>query len=269
MNARIFAAGRYGQGLVVTRVADGQWHVLEDDLVAGRGHAGRWPDGRMFVTIDAWHAAAFDRLADAMLTDLPAPLYTLVDASDPELSGWQRAGFTIRRREWEYLVPTDPQVTGLEALPARSGVRIVPVGQVDEGMLRGLDWAIREEVEAGLGWQAMPAQVGPRPERMTIVDPTRYTVAADADRYVGLLRLVTATRQPRIGLIAVRADEQRRGIARALLSQVLGTLHRSGIAAASAEVDESNKAALALFEGIRSRRTGSNLELERGSRGEE
>lgn len=47
MNARIFAAGRCGQALVVTRVADGQWHVLEDDLVVGCGHAGHWPDGRM------------------------------------------------------------------------------------------------------------------------------------------------------------------------------------------------------------------------------
>jgi len=174
MNARIFAAGRYGQALVVTRVADGKWHVLEDDLVVGRGRAGRWPDGRMFVSIDVWRAAAFDRLADAMLTDLPAPLHTLVGAADPELSRWQRAGFTIRRRQSEYLVPTDPQMIGLEVLPALPGVRIVPVGQVDEGMLRGLNRAIRQEVEAGLGWQTMPAQVGPRPEHMTIVDPTRH-----------------------------------------------------------------------------------------------
>lgn len=36
---------------------------------------------------------------------------------------------------------------------------------------------------------------------------------------------------------------------RALLSHVLGTLHRSGITAASAEADESNQAALALFDG--------------------
>ena len=88
-------------------------------------------------------------------------------------------------------------------------------------------------------------------------------VAAAPDRYLGMVRLVTATRQPRIGLIAVRADSQRRGIARALLAHVLGTLDRRRIATASAEVDESNAAALALFEGIGSRRTGSSLELAR------
>jgi len=71
-------------------------------------------------------------------------------------------------------------------------VQIVPVGLLDEGTPRGLDRAIREEVEVGLGWQPMPAQVGTRPEHMIIVDPTRYTVAAGADRYLGLLRLVTA-----------------------------------------------------------------------------
>jgi len=109
----------------------------------------------------------------------------------------------------------------------------------------------------------MPAEVRPRPAGVTVLDPSCYAVAAASDRYLGLVRLVTATRQPRIGLVAVRAGEQRRGIARALLSHVLGTLHRSGIAAASAEVDEANKAALALIEGIGGRRMNSNLELAR------
>jgi ribosomal protein S18 acetylase RimI-like enzyme len=69
------------------------------------------------------------------------------------------------------------------------------------------------------------------------------------------------TRLPRIGLIAVRADRQRRGIARALLAHALGALHHVGKETASAEVTESNVAATALFEGIGARRTGSNLEL--------
>jgi hypothetical protein len=58
-------------------------------------------------------------------------------------------------------VPTDPQVTALEAVLPPSGVRIVPAGAADEGKLRDLDRAIRKEVEAGLGWQSMPAEVGP------------------------------------------------------------------------------------------------------------
>jgi GNAT superfamily N-acetyltransferase len=142
-------------------------------------------------------------------------------------------------------------------------VRIVSAGQADESLLRALDRAIRDEVEASVGWQSMPAEVRTRPAGLTVLDPSCYAVAAASDRYLGLVRPVTATRQPRIGLVAVRAGEQRRGMARALLSHVLGTLHRSGIAAASAEVDEANKAALALIEGIGGRRMSSNLESAR------
>ena len=59
----------------------------------------------------------------------------------------------------------------------------------------------------------------------------------------------------------MRAERQRRGIARALLAHALGALHHLGRETACAEVTESNVAATALFEGIGARRTGSNLEL--------
>ena len=263
MNTKPFTTGLGENAVVITRVADRQWHALEDDLVVGRGHAQRRPDGRLFVSIDAWHDATFDRLAEAMLAQLPAPLYTVVDEADAELTaGWRRAGFTIRRREWECVVPTDPQITGLEGVLPPSGVTIVPAGQADEGLLRAADRAIRDEVEASVGWQSMPAEVIPHPEGDTIVDPSKYAVAAAPDRYLGLIRVVTVIR-PRIGLVAVRAGEQRRGIARALLAHALGTLHHSGFATAWADVHESNQAASALFEGIGARPASSNLELVR------
>jgi ribosomal protein S18 acetylase RimI-like enzyme len=249
--------------LMITRVADRHWHALDDDLVVGRGYAAHRPDGRLFVSIDVWHDAAFDRLAEAMLAELPAPLYTVVDEADVELTAcWRRAGFTIRRREWEYVVPTDPSATGLEEVLPPPGATIVPAGQADEGLLRAVDRAIRDEVEATVGWQSMPAEVLPRPEGVTIVDPSKYAVAAASDRYLGLIRIVTVNR-PRIGLVAVLASEQRRGIARALLAHALGTLHRSGHAAAWAEVHEANRAASALLEGIGARPVSSNLELVR------
>jgi ribosomal protein S18 acetylase RimI-like enzyme len=108
----------------------------------------------------------------------------------------------------------------------------------------------------------MPAEVIPRPEGDTVVDPSKYAVAAAPDRYLGLIRVVIPIR-PRIGLLAVRAGEQRRGIARALTAHALETLHRSGFGSAWTEVQESNEAAVALFEGIGARLMGSNLELVR------
>ncbi|MEZ0069419.1 ribosomal protein S18 acetylase RimI-like enzyme [Streptacidiphilus sp. MAP12-20] len=262
MNTEKFTEGTGDQPVVVTRVAEQQWHALADDEVVGRGDVSRRPDGRTFLSIDSWHGAVFDRLAEAMLADLPTPLYTLVDETDRDVTaGWERVGFTVGRREWVYLVPTDPRVTGLDAGLPPSGVTIVPVGEAEEGPLRALDRVIREEIEAAVGWQTMPAEVLPRPHGTTVVDASKYAVAARSGRYVGLVRVAPVTRLPRIGLIAVRADEQRGGIARALLAQVLGSLHHSGVEAAAAEVDESNKSATALFEGVGARRVSSNLEL--------
>lgn len=246
---------------VITRVAERQWHAVDNDRVVGRGDATPRPDGRIFLSIDAWHGAVFDQLAGAMLADLPTPLYTVVDEADLELtSRWARAGFTIRRREWEYLVSTDPRVTGLDSVLLPSGVTIVPVGAAQQGPLREVYDTIRAEVDATVGWESMPAEVIHRPDGAPH-DPSRYAVAARSGRYVGLVRVAPRRRHARIGLIAVRADLRRRGIARALLAHLLGSLHRRGIDTASAEVDESNSAAMALFEGIGARRASSNLEL--------
>ncbi|WP_328603172.1 GNAT family N-acetyltransferase [Amycolatopsis sp. NBC_00345] len=261
MESLHFSSSTGEHAVLITRVAQRHWHALEDDRVVGRGEASPRPDGRIFLSIDAWHREVFDQLAEAMLPDLPRPLYTVVDEADADLtSQWERAGFTTRRREWEYLVPTDPQVTGLGSAFPPSDVTVVPVGEAQEGPLRAVDRVIRDEVEATVGWHEMPTEILVRPDGDTVVDPSKYAVAAQSDQYVGLARVV-AFRQPRIGLIAVRSDLRRRGIARALLAEVLGSLHRSGHPAASAEVNESNAAALALFEGVGARRAGSNLEL--------
>ncbi|WP_232542074.1 GNAT family N-acetyltransferase [Nocardia bovistercoris] len=194
---------------------------------------------------------------------MPAPLYTVVDEADVDLTAcWRRAGFAVRRREWEYLVPTDPRVTGLENVELPSDVRIVPAGAVDESLLRAVDLEIRAEVEATLGWQSMPAEVLARPDGDTIGDVSMYAVAATSDRYLGVIRVETVN-QPRIGLVAVRADQHRRGIARALLAHALGTLHRSGVGEVWAEVHESNRPASALFDGLGIRPVNSNVELVR------
>ncbi|WP_410577136.1 GNAT family N-acetyltransferase [Amycolatopsis sp. lyj-108] len=265
MNTKPLTTSLDENAVTITRVADNQWHALDDNRTVGRTYAEHRPDGRLFVSIDAWHDIIFDRLAEAMLAELPTPLYTVVDEADTELTAcWQRAGFTIRRREFEYTVPTDPQVTGLEQTLPPSGVTIVPAGQADESLLRAADRAIREEVDAAAGWwQTMPAELISRPEdEDTSTGPSTYAVAATPDRYLGLIRVETV-HHPRIALVAVRAGEQRRGIARALLAHALGTLRRDGHSTAWAEVHETNHAASALFKSVGAQPAGSNLELVR------
>jgi len=96
------------------------------------------------------------------------------------------------------------------------------------------------------------------------MDQSRYAVAEAADRYVGLVRVVARRRHARIGLVAVREGLRRCGIARAMPAEVLGALRRGGVETASAEVDERNSAATALFEGIAAQRVSSAVEMVHG-----
>jgi ribosomal protein S18 acetylase RimI-like enzyme len=241
---------------VIIRVTEGFWRAVVDDREVGRGDASRRSDGRILVSIDAWHGAVFDRLAEAMLADLPRPLHTMVDGSDDEtFAGWERAGMVLGRREWLYRVPTGPRPG---AAPA--GLTLLPIGAPEQAQLQELYSAIRAEVEATVGWATMPIEMPPQPAGAPI-DPSRYAVAVGPDRYDGLVRVVTRRGHARIGLVAVRADRRRRGIGRALLVDVLATLHRDGIGAASADVDGSNAAAMALLEGLGGQQAGCGLEL--------
>ncbi|GAA1983745.1 GNAT family N-acetyltransferase [Kitasatospora viridis] len=244
----------------ITRVEDLEWQALANGEVIGRADACRRPDGRLFVSIDTWQAEAFEPLAAAVLADLPETLYTVADETDQALAAdWTGAGFRARRREHGYLVPTAPQPFAQR--PAPAGVTVVPVGGARADLLTDLDRRLRAEIAAGLGWDRMPAEILPRPAGTTVVDPTKYAVAELDGEYVGLIRLAPFRRQPRIGLLAVRADQQRRGIGRTLLAHALGELHRAGTEHAWAEVDETNAAAIALIEGAGARRSGGNLEF--------
>ncbi|MFE0461649.1 GNAT family N-acetyltransferase [Kitasatospora sp. NPDC058965] len=248
----------------VVRVSDTEWQALVGDTVVGRGDAARRPDGRLFISVDAWQGPLFDRIARAVLADLPAPVHTVVDDSDADAAAaWERVGFAPARRERGYRVPCDPQLGGLGDARPPAGVTVLPAGAAQEGPLRALDRVVHREVEAAGGWRTMPAQVLPCPPGTSVVDPSKYAVAQYRDQYVGLLRVGPLTREPRVGLLAVRADWRRRGVGRALLAHSLGALHRRGTTTAWAEVDESNAAAIALFEGIGARRAGGTLELVR------
>ncbi|MFG1911284.1 GNAT family N-acetyltransferase [Kribbella sp. NPDC048928] len=254
MNPLPFRPGLDPRPVTISQVAGNQWHAVQNDLTVGRGYAARRLDGRTFLSIDTWQDAVFDRLAAVMLANQPDPQYTVVDETDHELTaGWERAGLTIWRRESEFVVPTghDPA-----KLPA--GITITTA---NEAPLRALDQAIRAEVEATVGWHTMPAEVLPWQGGTRPLDPSKCTVAIRDGRYVGMVRVATRTRRPRIGLVAVLTEERRQGIARALLSQVLNELHRAGTEAVTAEVDETNTAATALLEQLGAQRTGRTLEL--------
>ncbi len=252
------------QAITVTRVNQTHWRATAENLVVGQADASERPDGRTFISVDAWTDAAFDQLADRMLTDLDGPLYTLVDDTDPALlAKWQQHGLQPRRREREYRLPSSGDAVGAALASPPAGVTLVTFGMADETRLRGLDRDIRREVEAASGWSSMPAEVLPRPNGRTVIDPSRYAVATRDGRYIGLVRVTGRPQQPRIGLLAVRADEQRSGVGRILLALALHAVHERRVDAVCTEVDETNTIAIKLLEKFGAQHTGTASELER------
>lgn len=253
------------QAITVTRLDRTHWHGTAERLVVGRADASERPDGRVFISVDAWNDAAFDQLADRMLADLDGPLYTIVDETDPALlAKWKERGLQPRRREREYLLPTSGDAVGVAFASPPAGVTLVTFGMADETRLRELDRDIRREVDATSGWSSMPAEILPGPNGRAIIDPSRYAVAARDGRYIGLVRVTGRPQQPRIGLLAVRADEQRRGVGRILLALALHAAQQRGVEAVCTEVDETNAIAIKLLERFGARHTGTACELERG-----
>ncbi|MFD8598008.1 GNAT family N-acetyltransferase [Kitasatospora sp. NPDC059646] len=246
--------------VTITRADETRWQAVADERIVGHGDLSHRPDGRLFLSIDVWRDDAFDPLAAAVLAARPGDvLHTLVGEEDHDLTArWERAGFTVSRREGQYLVPTRTETTR----PAE-GVTILPAGTADEPQLRALDREIRAQVEAAVGWHTMPAELRPCPPGDTLVDPSLYAVAVVDGRYAGLARVVSRRGAARIGLLAVREEHRRRGAGQALLGHALDTLGRAGIAAARAEIDRANTAATALFERFGARRTGCLAELVR------
>jgi len=265
-----------GEAVVgVARVAPGvHWHALEDDVVVGRGHALHRPDGRVFVSVDTWRDDVFVALAEAMAQDLPGPLYTVVDDDDREhLGRWSDVGFRDDRREDVYAVPTAPEATGLGDARLPAGYRLVTADEADPDRLGELVERLRLEVPGSQGWATSPLPVGgeqrPGLEHRRL-HPLVYLVAvhqgegggaAEGD-YAGLARIGRAP-MPRLGLIGVLPGYRRRGIARALLAAAFRPLHERGVAQVSAEVDEANPAARALFARLGAERIGGAIELVR------
>ena len=258
-------AGSTHPAVNVSRVSHTQWRATDDTRVLGQADATERPDGRIFISIDAWNDIAFDHLAAAMLTDLQGPLHTIVDESDSDLLvSWKRHGLVPRRRELEFRVPTSHQAVRDALASPPAGITLVPFGMANEQQLDELDCRIRREVDAASGWHTMPVEVLPSPDRRTVIDPARYAIAERDNRYIGLLRVAGRPRQPRLGLLAIRAEEQGRGVGRILLAFALDSLRENGVEAATTEVDQTNEIAVRLLEGFGAQHTGTARELERG-----
>jgi ribosomal protein S18 acetylase RimI-like enzyme len=202
-------------------------------------------------------------LLAAVVGEVERDLYVTVDEGDAEaVARFERVGFVLNRRESNYLIPTDPELTGLGGVDVPLGFVLARADEVDLDRLRLLDDELRQDVPGTDGWAWDEA--GFREELMPpSFDAATYLVAVEQakDSYAGIVRVWHKPERPRLGFVGVHRTHRRRGLARALLAQVFGVLDARGQPEVSTEIDDENVPSRALLEPLGARRTGGSIEL--------
>ncbi len=214
------------------------------------------PDGRCFV-----HGEPDG--------DLPlGRVYTTADEADePRIRELARLGFTVQRRELVLELPTDPAAWSVSIAELPSRVSFVQADRVEAEGLRVLDDLLRQDVPGTDGWKWSQDGFREQTYESSGFDPATYLVALDQrERGIGIARVWMRPDQPYLGLIGVRSDWRRKGVARALLAAVLTAVRERDARDVGTEVDEANAASRGLLSGFGGRTVGASLELVREGR---
>ena len=211
------------------------------------------PDGRRFVSGEP----------DGELP--PGRVYAWADEDDKaRVRELERLGFTVERRELFLELPTDPAAWSIPTAAPPPGVSFVTADRVEEEQLRLLDDLLRQDVPGTDGWKWSPEGFREETYESAGFDPATYLVAFDErGEEIGLARVWMRADQPRLGLIGVRADWRRRGVARALLAAALTAVRERVAGDVHTGVDEANTASRELLFAFGGRTVGASLELVR------
>ncbi len=255
---------------VIRSSQDSSWCALAGDEEAGRVKAFVRPDQRCFLFFGTSRADAYEPLLRAAAGELRRDLYVTVDEADEDARRrYGRLGFVSVRREIEYAIATDPDVTGLAGIKSPFGYAFLSADQVEEDRLRALDDVLRQDVPGTDGWRWDAGGFRGEAFDSPHFDPATYLVAVEeaSGEYAGLVRVWNNPNGARLGLIAVVRPHRRRGLARGLLAHAFAVLHERGKTDVSAEVDETNVASISLLESLGARHQGGSLELIRRAHG--
>ena len=190
---------------------------------------------------------------------------TAEEANEARVRALVRLGFAVQRRELVLRLPTDPAAWNVATAEPPPGVAFARADQIEEEQLRLLDDLLRQDVPGTDGWAWSPEGFREETYDSSDFDPATYLVALDESMDgIGIAR-VWMRPEPRLGLIGVRPDWRRRGVARALLAAVLTAVRQRRARDVRTEVDEGNTASRELLLGFGARTIGASLELVRGN----
>jgi ribosomal protein S18 acetylase RimI-like enzyme len=140
----------------------------------------------------------------------------------------------------------------------------VQADEIPEEQLRTLDDVLRQDVPGTGGWRWSAEGFREETYESSHFDPATYLVALDeSGAGIGIARVWVRPDQPRLGLIGVRSDWRRRGVARSLLAAALTAVRQRDPRDVRTEVDETNTASSELLFGFGGRTVGASLELVR------
>ena len=260
------SSSRVADVVSVTRTDPDVWQATLGGNCAGRGDLTHWPDGRIFISIDSWQDHVFDRLAETMLETVPGQVYTLADSGDQHVvNSWQRAGLVISQRRFDYTIPTEVFVAGVET--PRDDLVFCSAEKAPLGAIAELEQSVRAELAETGGWVQTPLEVRGGTRGRLIPDLSQCVLVggecAGFVRVRPLFRSERSTHRARLGLVAIRPEYRRQGLARALLRHTLVELALAGFHTAHAEVSECNASAVALAQGLGAIRGATTVELVR------
>jgi ribosomal protein S18 acetylase RimI-like enzyme len=176
----------------------------------------------------------------------PDDIGDYAECREDDVGRWLAAGWTIHRREDEYLVPTVPGAAHPFLL----------IENADLERLRRLDDELRQDVPGTDGWRWTHEDFVAE----THSSPSVYLVTSDYD---GICRIWLREPTPRLGFVGVCRSARGRGLGRALVATALGETNERGFADVTTEIDVNNAASQALFRGFDARRIGGYVELTR------
>jgi GNAT superfamily N-acetyltransferase len=222
------------------------------------------PDGRLLVRpAGEWtveRAAAAVELADRR--GLPA-LAHIPDHGELARAALATAGFVEVRRQAVVAIPVQRALEALADASLPPGVLVRSAADLDPERLRLLDDELRQDVPGTSGWRSTPGGFHDHTFADPAFDSRTYLVALDdaSGEYLGLARFWMNEGGPRLGLVGVRRERRRQGIAAALLRQALGAVRTSGATEVTTEYDLENEASASLLARLGARRLGTQIEL--------